>query len=88
MWYLIEITEKNLNVVTCKISETKPTSLANKEILSTHKSKLQAIKELAEQRCDFYMIEMSKYTIDEIDELSNKPKQKDLIQLKQICKNN
>ena len=53
--------------------------------LSSQQTYLNAF---AEQRCDFYMIEMSKYTIDEIDELANKPKQKDIIQLKQICKNN
>jgi len=69
MWYLIEITEKYTGVVTCKISETKPTNLVNKEILSTHQHKLQALKELSEQSCDFYMIEMTKFRIDEIDEL-------------------
>lgn len=69
MWYLIQIVEQNLNVVTCKISETKPKNHPNKEILSTHGSKLQALKELSEQRCDFYMIEMTKLTIEEVDEL-------------------
>jgi len=69
MWYLIQIVEHNLNVVTCKISETKPKNHPNKEILSTHSNKLQALKELSEQPCDFYMVEMTKLTIDEIDEL-------------------
>ena len=69
MWYLIEITEKNLNVTTSKITETKPSNLNQKQIISTHQFKLQALKALSEQNSDFYMVENNKLSIDKIDDL-------------------
>lgn len=66
MYYLIEITEKYTGVTTCKVTETKPKT---NHVLSRHRHKLQALKGLAEQRCDFYMLENTKLTASGVDGL-------------------